>query len=489
MKKTASILILILLLCCPAGLAENAAEDLPFRSLPGTTCYPVFTEGTGELGGHFMIDCPMDWDAKDVSTAYGLPMVMAVDPENYAHMIMIAEIGPAIRGIILEDESHPVSGFVSDGLEVIRGKSTDHSRILEEYVLNDLPAVRVEMTGQGFEMIWVSDPDGDDPGTLWFFMYPADPEDEEYTRLIGDIADSFTVFFPKSVGETPEEMFGYTITDGEAVITAYTGDRRYVIVPSVLGGCPVTAMAGEGFYETSVKCVAFPDSIRALDGSLFGGCTELVAVRLPADLTELPAAAFESCMRLMDPGLNEGLVSIGPGAFWGNFYLMDLALPDTLTGIADNNFVMCNFLYRFTVSDRCEGFRTDRDGMILYSRDGERLLKYSFLLDDDAFTVPDGVKKIDAYCFSRASLTDISLPESLEEIGVGAFAWSGVTVLTVPQGVTRLGVMQAVNADGDPVTGSTLIGNSLKVIRGVPGSPAEEYAERFGLTFEPVGQE
>ena len=55
--------------------------------------------------------------------------------------------------------------------------------------------------------------------------------------------------------------------------------------------------------------------------------------------------------------------------------------------------------------------------------------------------------------------------------------------------MTRLGVMQAVNADGDPVTGSTLIGNSLKVIRGVPGSPAEEYAERFGLTFEPVGQE
>ena len=487
MKKTA-VIVLILMMCCLGGRTESAG-DLPFRSLPRSTCFPLFTEGEGELEGHFILDCPMAWDGGDMSEVYGLPLVMAVDPGNMGHMALIAEIGPEMREKVLADRSHPISGFLGEGLQVTGGKSTSVSRILETYDLNGLKAVKVEMTGQGFEMIWVSDPVGEDPGTLWFFMYPADPEDEEYSRIIEGMADSFTVFFPKSVGETPEEMFEYTVTDGEAVITAYTGDRAYVNVPFTLGGCPVTGAADRAFYETDVRCVAFPDSVRELGGSLFGGCTELSRVKLPAGLTSLPPAAFESCMRLTDPGLNEGLLSVGPGAFWGNFYLTDLKLPSSLTEIGDSNFVMCHWLYRFTVSGDCAGFRADRDGMILYSRDGERLLKYSCLLEDETFTVPDGVKKIDAYCFSQASLTGISLPEGLVSIGVGAFDFSGVTELTLPESVTDLGVVTVTGPDGEPVTGRAPIGNSLKTIRGVKGSAAEEYAERFGLIFEAVGQD
>lgn len=487
MKKT-TVIVLILMMCCLGGRTESAG-DLPFRSLPGSTCFPLITEGEGELEGHFILDCPMDWDGGDMSEVYGLPLVMAVDPGSMGHTVLIAEIGPETREKVLADERHPIAGFLGEGLQVTAGKSTSVSRILETYDLNGLPAVRVEMTGQGFEMIWVSDPNGDDPGTMWFFMYPADLKDEEYTRIIGDMADSFTVFFPKSVGETPEEMFEYTVADGEAVITAYTGDRAYVDVPDTLGGCPVTGAADRAFYETDVRCVAFPDSVRELGGSLFGGCGCLVKVKLPAALTTLPPAAFESCMRLTDPGLNEGLLSVGPGAFWGNFYLTDLKLPDSLTDIGDSNFVMCSWLYRFTVSEDCAGFRTDRDGMILYSRDGERLLKYSFLLDDENFTVPDGVKKIDAYCFSQASLTGIGLPEGLVSIGIGAFDFSGVTELTLPESATDLGVVTVTGPDVEPVTGRAPIGNSLRTIRGVKGSAAEDYAERFGLTFEAAGQD
>ncbi|MBQ7182848.1 MAG: hypothetical protein IJR97_02600 [Clostridia bacterium] len=199
MKKTA-VIVLILMMCCLGGRTESAG-DLPFRSLPGSTCFPLFTEGEGELEGHFILDCPMAWDGGDMSEVYGLPTVMALDPGNRDHLAVIAEISPEMREKILADRSHPISGFLTEGLQVIEGKSTPVSRVLETYDLDGLTAVKVEMTGQGFEMIWVSDPVGEDPGTLWFFMYPADPEDEEYSRIIEGMADSSRCFSQRASGK------------------------------------------------------------------------------------------------------------------------------------------------------------------------------------------------------------------------------------------------------------------------------------------------
>ena len=42
--------------------------------------------------------------------------------------------------------------------------------------------------------------------------------------------------------------FAYTVTGDEATITGYTGSAKNLVIPSELGGKPVTAIADKAFY-------------------------------------------------------------------------------------------------------------------------------------------------------------------------------------------------------------------------------------------------
>ena len=72
----------------------------------------------------------------------------------------------------------------------------------------------------------------------------------------------------------------------------------------------------------------------------------------------------------------------------------------------------------------------------------------------------------------------MNIPEGVEELSSNLFAHcTQLEALEIPSTVSYLGY----NVFWDC--------NSLKTISGVKGSAAEEYAERFGLTFEAVGQD
>ena len=49
-----------------------------------------------------------------------------------------------------------------------------------------------------------------------------------------------------------ENDFEYTVTGDEATITGYTGSAKDVVIPSELGGKPVTAIADKAFYEYKI---------------------------------------------------------------------------------------------------------------------------------------------------------------------------------------------------------------------------------------------
>ena len=226
----------------------------------------------------------MEWSGGDVSEGYGVPTAFAVDPDNQSHAVIITEMSPLDQAIILQDDEHPLAGFLRDGLRVIRGESTEYSKILETMDLHGLSATRVEMVGQGFEMIWINDPDevyqkfnSGIEGNLWYFMYPVDPDDEEYTQIVSGMVDSFTTsginsLGPDSIKEAPASDFEYTIDQDEVRLEAYTGSKEYVIVPGEIEGQPVTSMGDNVFYETKVRCVSLPDSIREMGHHTFGGC-------------------------------------------------------------------------------------------------------------------------------------------------------------------------------------------------------------------------
>ena len=93
LKRILSLLLIAALCFCFPVLAENAEEETKesFRSLPGYTCFPLSADSNEEYPGHFCIDCPIEWNGGENSEVYGLPSVIAMDPENQNHLILAVE--------------------------------------------------------------------------------------------------------------------------------------------------------------------------------------------------------------------------------------------------------------------------------------------------------------------------------------------------------------------------------------------------------------
>ena len=190
----------------------------------------------------------------------------------------------------------------------------------------------------------------------------------------------------------------------------------------------------------------------------------------------------------MEPGLNDGLKKIESTAFWGNQYLTGLMLPESLEEIEDNAFTLCDHLGYILVPEANRHFKGNEDAALLLSADGETLIWYSFLNEDEAYQVPDGVRHIHSLAFHNAPLTSVILPDGLESIGFNAFSGTGLAELTLPESVTSIGRMENVliGENEEPTTVEYLsLGDSIRTIHGVPGSAAEEYAKRQNLTFVP----
>ena len=85
-----------------------------------------------------------------------------------------------------------------------------------------------------------------------------------------------------------------------------------------------------------------------------------------------------------------------------------------------------------------------------------------------------------------AARNTIQLVErQLRAIGGLAFAMTGIREFTIPAGVVELGRMNGAKSEGGTGNAFSLIGNETAVC-GTPGSAAEEYCKRFGITFRPA---
>ena len=497
MKKFVAILLAVLCVCLSFSALGEEGITMDYRSAPGYTSYPLNVDSE-DYYGHFFVEVPMEWDGGDASFGYGVPTAIAIDPEDQSHIVLVAEMTLYDQLIIMQNEEHPLYAFLRDGMEVAQGRSTVQSKILEQFDIHGIPATKVEMVGQGFEMIWIQDKlDEDIPlenlqnvGALWFFMYPADPAKTEYTAVVESMIDSFTICGiygdgPECVKSAEASDFEYTVLEDGVRLDAYVGEKEYVEIPARIEGKPVTSLGDGVFYETPVRNVVFPECVSSIGANTFGGCNDLVyAVMPPLDV--LPQGTFESCFRLLDPDLSMGVKKIEDTAFWSNMFLQTLFLPEEIEEIEQNAFTMCDNLSCIYMNDNGNGhYVTNEDHTLLMSADGEQLVFYSWLNEDETYRVPDGVKRINAYAFQDARMKEIILPEGLDSIGMNAFTRTQITELTIPASVTEIGPLRnAVNEDGDPVEAQYLsVGEKLKVIHGTPGTAAEKYAELHHLTF------
>lgn len=465
MKSRLTALLLTLALLLTALPVCAAAEETSSTRMPLYDVFPL------QLDDNTVLELPVDWGYQFVELEGVPPIAYAMNDSE--QLLMMVKI-PADYTPNEASDRLGLTSFIPEGTAVMLGITTPQSTRLQEMTINDMPAVLVEMKGQGFDILWIGD-----SGDLYFLMFPND--DDAFVQQALEVGQSLRVFHRKDERVNPASDFAYTAENGEVTITDYTGTREHVLIPSEIGGFPVTALADKAFYEKHVTTVVVPDSVTEIGDLCFSGDNYLVSLTLPDGLAELSYGALESCYSLMDFELPKGLKTIGAGALQSIFYLTHLTIPAGVTDIEQMNFLMMHGLEEVSVAEGSTSFTYDAENGLLMTADKARLLHCFFhLAPQKEIILPEGMKKIDPFAFHYdVTVEKIVLPEGTETIGLLAFGiCPKLTEIVIPASVTAIGVMEGQAGSG------SITSFAQNVLVTPEGSPAWDWAQKTGVTVK-----
>ena len=225
-----------------------------------------------------------------------------------------------------------------------------------------------------------------------------------------------------------ENGFEYTVTGDEATITGYTGSAESLVIPSELGGKPVTAIADKAFegYKNIVN-IYIPKTIKAIGEDAFQNATSSLIRFICYEGTENEWANI---------AIQKGNSELNPREFddvaWFRLYECNLS-GDMVYQASDDAAT----LVRYFGSDSKVDIPAELGGKPV-TEIGEWAFAYYSSLTE--VTIPEGVTSIRAFAFrSCSSLTKATISEGVTSIGDSAFAYcSSLTEVTIPKSVTSI---------------------------------------------------
>ena len=117
---------------------------------------------------------------------------------------------------------------------------------------------------------------------------------------------------PAADGVCNTEDYTYSVVNGEAVITGYTGNDSSIILPSQLGGYPVTAIGSYAFYDyANLETIYLSNEIKTIEEQAFEGCSGLKNIYFPNTLSEIRSYAFSNCTSLETVEFTKAIITIG----------------------------------------------------------------------------------------------------------------------------------------------------------------------------------
>lgn len=221
----------------------------------------------------------------------------------------------------------------------------------------------------------------------------------------------------------PEEMFFYTITDGEATISGLQNAYQTVTsleIPAQMSNLtPITKIADGAFLgRTNLAAVTLPGTLTYIGDSAFMG-TSITSLDLPDSLTHIGAGAFAntSIAQMVLPKFVE---SIGEGAF---AYTEAVINADSVVTINTSGNV---------------SFRVDNNCLI---RDTGGVLLHGWADGSGAVTIPNALTEIGTYAFAGSSMTHVTFSAAgIAAVGDYAFHNSAnLTAIDIPNSVNRIG--------------------------------------------------
>ena len=281
-------------------------------------------------------------------------------------------------------------------------------------------------------------------------------------RVFNNCPSSLKITYRMAEGEFAESIYDvtwrYKLTDGDTKATVtgviFSGYKGGLVIPSTLGGKPVTAIADNAFVgKTGLGGIRIPGTVKTVGKSAFAGC-KLGVATFDDGVTSIGERAFENCTELVTVDVIDSVTTLGDYAFSGCSKLTTASLDDDHIGALERH-----------VFDGCSSklvvtFRTSGDPL-LAQKVGDYFWfyriesAYAWIGRDGAcaavpapsgdLTIPDslggysvvGIKQ-DAFK-NCTGITGLELPYNLEKIEQGAFeGCTGLTSVTFPDKVSSI---------------------------------------------------
>ena len=104
---------------------------------------------------------------------------------------------------------------------------------------------------------------------------------------------------PSDTDTEETSPFTYTVSDGKAEITGYSGNYSVLVIPSELDGYTVVSIKDSAFSgNVKLTSVSLPSKLEKIGWFAFSGCTSLKSITVPSTVTEIGYDAFAYCTKL-----------------------------------------------------------------------------------------------------------------------------------------------------------------------------------------------
>lgn len=279
---------------------------------------------------------------------------------------------------------------------------------------------------------------------------------------------------------TYNDDYGYEIANGQATVTAYSGTETVLMMPSELGGCPVTAIGSYALMNDSdVTSITIPEGVTSIGVCAMQYNYSLTEVILPESLTRIGAYTFRECESLKEITIPKGVTRIGENAFdtvAADFTIKGYADSYAQTYATENNipFIALDGENPDEPQDP-EGEQTE--GSYTYTVTGGKAAIVGYAGSDMEVTIPAAlggypVVKIGEYAFEAKAMTAVIIPDSVTTIESAAFYWCrSLQAVSIPANVTSIGTNAFSNAHTD------------LIFTGVRDSVAQTYAWENAIGF------
>lgn len=168
----------------------------------------------------------------------------------------------------------------------------------------------------------------------------------------------------------------------------------------------VTRIPGLMFYNTGIKKIIIPNTMR-----------------------ELGYNAFSTSSKATEVEINEGVTKIGVKCFYDNTLLEKVTLPETLTSIGSNAFYRCGI-------DSENGIELTLNNGEIWNGTKDHPFTQAKISN---IIFGNNANVVGPYTFAGSNITNLHIPSTVNKLSNNAFTSATINSLTFDEGITEIG--------------------------------------------------